>query len=429
MGSTINYVNTVHIGSSAAVAANGTRLTALAKGQLALVNATTLTALNVAGAEGLSRGSTVYIASGNGDGTFKLSTPISGEGVDVYKGTSYVAPVQKNITVGKEGTSYDLPAESETEYTLNILIRDDQRPHGQKQTVERYNYKTNASATSGEVAFAISSLFAMKNGNGVKKEFNNRFVSLGVISSVTGGTAETEDVNAQFGSKILSYAGAPDVVEGQYLAITADDSNGTSKQYVYLVVKVDAINNVVELDTPFMQTTGLVAAADVLIRTSSAQLAGNHAFDIIGLVPSDDWNGIDEYEVVDFEASYFASGNTDLDGEEAITEVVAKLKPGAGSPYQVHDLAYDAQGYQGVNSRTRWYDNNINPDTGVNFAAGYDTITIVHKGKYLTDFQNFDNAPLSTTIVMEDGSAQATGFTAILNGFFNTVLGKGAITL
>jgi hypothetical protein len=428
--SNVNHVNTVHVGTNAAVAAAGTKLQALAKGQMALVDSATMTALDVAGAQALSSRATVYIAVGEGGGTFKLSSAIKGNLVNSYAGQSYVAPVQKNMEVGKNAAgAFLLPAEDETEYQLNILINDDQRPHGQKQTRDQYNYTTKVSATSGEVAFAIASLFGQKFANGNFKQYGSRWVTLGIVSDVTAGAVGVgEDMTFTFGSKVVSVATTPTVAAGDYLEVTANDSNGTSKAYHYLIVDVDTTNDLVYLDTPFGLPSATVVVANLGTYNQATADAAEYAFDIIALVPTDDWNGIDEYEVVDFDASYFASANIGLDGEEADTNIVADTNPGTGTGYQVFDLVYHAQGYEGVNSRTRWFDHHINPDNEAVVGSAYDMLTIGFDAEFRSDFQDTQKAPKAATLALLDGEAQSSGFVAILDGFFSDVLGFTAIT-
>jgi hypothetical protein len=429
MSSNVNYVNTLHIGSSEAAALVGTVAPSLKKGQLALIDAKTGAALDVAGAEALTRNSTVFVATGLGGGYSRLSTPIQGKLVERYAGTPFTPSVQKRIKVGKsDASTFTFIPEDETEYQLNILINDDQRPHGQKQTRDQFHYTTGSGATSGEVCIAIASLFGMKWANGTFKTYGERWVNLVVVSDIAGATAETSDANGIFGSKVLKLTGAPVVAAGEFLTITGVNSNGETLNSVHLVTKVDATNNIVFLDSVFPFETGLVSAGDLNSNDAATQLAANHAFDIIGLVPSDDWNGIDEYEVVDFDAALYATKNTQLDGQEADVFVVDELVSGTGSPYQVYDLEWDTAGYNGVNSRFRWFDNNINPDTGVDFSKGYGMISIVYSSGQIGDFQDKMFSPLKTDIALEKDSPQATDFLAILDAFFGTVLGGEPIT-
>lgn len=428
MSSTLNYANTVHIGSGATTAAVGTKLRELAKGQMGLFDSTTLLALDVAGAQALSPKAEVFIATGLGNGEFRKSLKITGDGVERYAGTAYTAPVQLNLQVGKDGATYSLPVNAETEYQLNIRINDDQRIHGQKETVERYHYTTSLSPTSSEVVLAMLSLFGQDEANGSFKKYGNRWVTMGAVSDVSGA-ALLQDASFEFGSKTVFFAGAPGVVAGDYLKVTAVDSNGTSKAYNYLIVSVDAVNNIVVLDTPYALSTGTVLAANLETYDQATADAANYAFDIVALVPSEDWNQIDTYEVVSFDASYFEAKNPGLDGKEAVVSTLAALNPGAGTGYQVYDLEYFAQGYVGVNSRINYYDVLKFNKAYTDVTADYGIVSIQHTLKDRSDFNMPYPNPLSTQLCIVDGSDQATNFVAILNGFFEDVLGFAAITL
>jgi hypothetical protein len=299
-------------------------------------------------------------------------------------------------------------------------MKDEYRIYNQKQTRDLLNYKTGVGATSGEIAFALLSLFGMKWANGTYKTYGKRWVSMGLISdAVTGAVGVGEDMTITFGSKVVSVATTPTVNAGDYLSITANDSNGASKKYHYLIVSVDTTNNTVTLDSPVMLPSGTVLVAALGTYAQAAADAANYAFDIIGLVPSDDWNGIDEYEVVDFDSAYTVAGDVSI-GEPAAadTYVVQKLINGAGSPYQVYDAEFKAAGYRGVNSRTRWYDSSINPASEVDFAAGYGQVTIMFNGRERTDFQDTVGTPQMVNIYLADGGDQSTNFVAILDGFF-----------
>lgn len=147
--------------------------------------------------------------------------------------------------------------------------------------------------------------------------------------------------------------------------------------------------------------------------------------------PMRSWNKIDEFEVVDFESA-ISVVNTDYEAYGEVTEAVALTIP-QGSPYQVYDAKFKAEGYNGVNSRLRWFDSNINPDiySQIDFSATYNNITVVFETEYRKDFQDIGKAPKSATIFTVDGSAQdddTSGFVDILNGWFSSVLGFDAIT-
>jgi hypothetical protein len=429
---TLNQVNTVFVDNGAAVAAVSTTLSSLAPGQFALVDANSMLALDVAGVgTNLNAKSTVYIAVGEVGGGFKLTNPIKGDSVKKYDGTGYSAAVNKILNVGTGG----LPIANETEYELIVLINDDQRPHGQKQTRDVYSYTTSSAATQLELAIAINSLFWMRSQNGSIKEYNDRFVSLNVVGSSAFATNFDNGFTATEGSKILEFGGTgakystgSDIAVGDYLKIQVTNVNGATVEYVWLVAGVDGAT--VTLDTPFNFASGAYANTTGQAIVEATADDDNYSFDIAGLTPSDSWNGIDTYEVVDFDSSFFASDNPGNDGDQAAVTVVNALEAGIGTGYQVHDMEYAAQGYLGVNSRTRWFDNNINPATDAVVTNAYDIVTIAYEKEFLGDFQQTLTSPCTATLALLDGGAQATattGFVAILDAWFEDVLGFGAV--
>lgn len=442
--SNVNHVNTVQIESGAnPVAGVGTPLQSLAKGQFALIESNTMTALDVAGAQALSANATVYIAVGQGGGEFLLSSKISGKDVTKYAGTDFASPMEQTMVVG--GTSLavtditGLPIADETEYELIILIKDDQRVHGQKQTREVYSYVTGQSATQSEAAFAISSLFEARKQNGTDKKYGGRFVTLGVVASNTFATNGDNPATVVKGSKVISfataatYSGGTDIAAGDVIQANTINSNGTSSYVNHLVVSVNGLN--VTLDTPIHNIegatggSGIWAAADIEAIPEAIVPTLNYGFEITALVPSDDWNGIDTYETVMFDASYFASKDPTNDGTQAPSATVVAYLPGAGTGYQVYDVEYFAQGYRGVNSRTRWFDKEINPDFAAVVSSSYDSLTIVFSTEYRTDFQNTAKAPKAANLFFLNGSTQGTtGFVDILNGWFADVLGQSPVT-
>ena len=160
MSSTKNYVNTVHIGSG--TNSGATTLATIQKGDLFLVNAKTMEVLDGTSVATLTQNDSVFIASGIGRvGEFRLSEKIVGREVTQYAGTEFIESKNQLTYVGYNALAGagSLPIEEEVEYQLNIVILDDQRVHGQKQTRELYNYTSGVGATQAEVAFAISSLF------------------------------------------------------------------------------------------------------------------------------------------------------------------------------------------------------------------------------------------------------------------------------
>ena len=241
------------------------------------------------------------------------------------------------------------------------------------------------------------------------------------------------------GSKVISFATAATYSTGTAIAVgdviqaAVTNSNGGTSYVNHLVIAVDGLK--VTVDTPISIATGATggagsfAAADIEVIPEASVDTYGYGFEIRSLVAMDDWNGIDTYEVVNFQASFYDTANASNDGAEAEVIVSNEIKPGIGTGYQVHDLEYFAQGYRGVNSRTRWFDNHINPATEANIASAYNLITIVFTQSSLVEFQTTETMPKTANIALLDGGSnnQNANFAAILDAFFDGVLGQGAI--
>ena len=358
-----------------------------------------------------------------------------------FSATAFEAPKQLELRVGADGPAASditglipiVGIQDETEYQLTILIKDDQRPHGQKQARDVYSHVTGINASEYEVAFSLLKLFATKGQNGSKKDYSGRFVGMDIISKgAFSATADNDGVFVQ-NSKVVTFAsgalsGGVAIATGDVLQVEVTDSNGATKAISLKVESSDGTN--VTLETPFMYAGGTVTSTDIDVKVAADASAASelYAFSITALKPSAYWNGIDTYETVLFDASFFESKNSGNDGESAPSFVSQAYIPGAGTGYQVHDMVYFAQGYRGVNSRMRWFDNNINPVNDADISASYGIVNINFEAEYRTDFQNKAKAPKSAQIAIVDGSANATGFVAILNAYFGA-LGFGAVSL
>jgi hypothetical protein len=98
-----------------------------------------------------------YIAKGVGAGQVVLSNPIQTKNLTKVTRSGYSAAVELVKAIGYNGTSGALntPLDS-TEYQLNLVFLDDQRPwSGERQTRRSFSYVTSASATQDEIAQAF----------------------------------------------------------------------------------------------------------------------------------------------------------------------------------------------------------------------------------------------------------------------------------
>lgn len=446
--SNVNHVNTIQIetGDNATASITGGRLNALADGQFALVSSEGLVALTAVAAAALAPSSSVYIALGEGGGSFSLSGRIQGNMVTATSQTAHVAAVRQAQNVGS--LTEGLTIADESEYNLNILFHQDHGIRHQKQVRAMYSVKTGVGATQYDVAWGIKELFEVKKQNGTVQDFGSRFVDLNVLTTVVHAedTIAAVDMapilNSSFATITTDdthYDTDKTIAAGDVLIIQTYDGNGNNIDVCYKVKSFTDTGTagLIEFTTPVRHINGRAggATSGVWDHTDIHVLSPNHStpvtlaamefyFRIEALDPMDDWNGIDTNETIRFDSVF---SDVSAGGGYVNGTVATAYNPGVGTANQVFDMEYAAAGYKGVNSRVRWYDAGLNAASRVNMAWGYDTITIGYNAAYRTDFQNMALAPKTAQLFFnENDSVQANSFIDILNAYFNmAALGHG----
>lgn len=422
MSSNVNRVNTVHIGDGVNSAAAATlTLPTIAKGDLVLLDDKYQVIGTNADALNLGINATVYVAVGIASGEAIISSPIVG-GMVSKVGSSKYAPALPQIDyIGFNGTGGSFTVNDESEYQLNIVTLDDQRVHGQKQTVERYNYTTDSDATQEELAFGIAFLFGQRKANGTNKTFNGRFVKLEVLTN-GAFTASDNDVAVVQGSTRIVFNTAAEYGTGTpYAAGDLIRLGGTGATEA--VYKIDSVSGTtVTLTTPYQGTSGTILAAN----SGNVAANGDFGFKITALTPV--WNGIDTYEYMKFDVSMY-----DVKRSSSAPFTVTKAQKaygGVGTYREVYDAEYFAQGYQGVNSRTEWWDKAFSrtPEFNADATKTYNVISVEFTGTERTDFQNTRTNPKSVQIYIpvvstppvdgEQAFNAGDEFVHIFNGFF-----------
>lgn len=420
--SNVNNVNRVLIGDGTNVSASTTHISGISKGDLFLVNESNQIVATNTAAGALAKFEKVYIAAGIGAGIAVLSSPIQGNTVSKFEGTTYAEASEQVTILGFDGTgTTNIPFAASTEYRLRILIKDSQRVQGQRSTIFDVNYTSSVTDTAGSVAKSVATLFAQKEMgenfiyDKVKLEriSNGSYTALAANATVTNGSKTvtctghglTTQVFVRIGGSVLGSAGT-----------------GTQSP-VYGVKKID--NNTLELDLPYVGPTGTILAANIGKLSSVTQFG----FKLTGIgqdssIVRGGNEPLDEYEWINFDAVYSIADEKNV-ADRALTTNVSKVDPGQGYWKQVADREEKAKGYLGDTSKRRYYDKRIN--SVVDPTKGYNSIVITHSAIMTGEFQGQYSAPLLTEIYIPTGSAQATGsgnnFLHILNGFFGTKLG------
>lgn len=87
-----------------------------------------------------------------------ISPRLTKNSIKAHRGTSYAAAVEQVSYIGDNGTTGDINAVNDTEYSLSVRFDWDKDIYQQRSDVKHYNYTSDASATSLEIANAFIAL-------------------------------------------------------------------------------------------------------------------------------------------------------------------------------------------------------------------------------------------------------------------------------
>lgn len=361
----------------------------------------------------------VRIALGitNADGTTGalISNPINlaTKGLRKVTKAAYEAPTDGLLTFGYDGTTSTIPTPSNsTEYMLKVLIKDDQRDHGNKPTNQTYNYTTDASATAGELAFG----FAKQVQRDCYSGNTNSYIFAWVLTNGTYVALTNNATVTQFSNRIVSTAHG--LAVGQFVRI----GGTTTTTPVYKVATiVDA--NTFTIEGLYMGTSGTVLAANILGNTVAPTSFG------LQLKARDPNTGrfyFDPYTKVYFTAGIGLAenlGTTSLIAPVATTPTFE----GIGFWRQVKDLELEALGFEGITTRTSWYEN-----AGINATARavtnntYNLVTIEFDNQGYLGTQYASNYPEQLIVAFYSSTAptnstKQTNFLATLESLAESV--------
>jgi hypothetical protein len=336
----------------------------------------------------------IYIAQGIAAGKAVMSLPISLKHVTSVRRGAYSAPAEQVTHVGYVGSgSASLKAPlNNTEYTMIIQYKEDQRITPNKASRDVYSYITDSAATYSDIASAF-----------VRKINNNRFSKVSaVVLSGHAGTAitGTGTITATNGSKTITAGTDIDAVMavGDYIRIASTAVTGA----VYKIVSMDTTAQTATLDSPFEGATISASAEGNHEYISAANFEANP----VGIKLTAEaiaYNGIDLYTKVSFDVSMYAED----EDVETITYTTAKAD-GQGYWQQIRDMEYFAQGYLGVSNRTLFPSGNLGSGTPATRAVEgtlYNTLIIEHFMEIPGDLQGQYKAPMTTVIAFASASA------------------------
>jgi type 1 fimbria pilin len=391
----------------------------IAAGDLVLVKADMTVVQTNAAAQALSKTEPVYIAMGTGAGEFRLSSPIYPKNVISFKGKAYAAPAEQVSYLGFNGTDGTISVSNSTEYVLRMILKDDLRVQPHRQTRNQYHYVTDSTATVVELISALTEQAA--------RDVNWRKIKAEMVTDGTFGVLGGSSTLAvtKGSKKATASSGSHGLVAGDLVRI-----GGTGATVP--VYEVESIaTTTIYFKVPYQGTTETVANASVGEITGAA----NYGIKLTGVAI--DFNGIDYYQKVSFDASLAPINGVISEATQFRT--TTKMSKGIGFYQQIRDMEYHAQGHLGVTNRTVFPNDELQYTSlfKYNSAASYHIITIEHDDEHTFFLENKGKSPVTTVIAIPQGH-QATlnaqvvdgtdeNFAYTLAGLFTTALGLDAL--
>jgi hypothetical protein len=418
MGKAVERVLVTNVTS----ANTGTSLATIANGDILVFNRKMGTALT--GSPTISSNADndeIYICAGLApEGSMKLlsSWPIKVKSVTSAKLSTYVAPVEKVQTIpfGSLTISDNSQYEFDIIYNnpVDIVLQ-------QKAQAERYYYKTSNNASQAELAFAM----AVRAGNDKNANISRKVEvtsANGTFTASSGGAATMTQYSNTF-TIVESAGGANDA--GKY---AADASNmavgdilaiggtaaGTALYKITAVSGVGTALATITVSEVYQGASGFVSATNLRVVTGITSY--NLVITGIPIAP----NVIDLYDKVNFDSTLFESDGPVI--PEFVVSTTTPLQYGTGFWQQVKDKEFLSGGYLGIQNRTMWPGNQLNPPTHAVAGNQYDLLTITHSEKIVDGINGVQENPLITTIAFKsDVTTKRAEVVDILESLFESV--------
>lgn len=410
--------------------------------------------LTTAAAALVSDMDSIHILYGTGDQEFELSPPMNKYSVQKATRSEAVAPTYQETYIGLNADgSGSLPINALTEYRINVLTLDDQRPgNGEKPTFLRANATSVDTNQTNLVDALIKNIYTQGyNGTKVDRQLPFRLMANASLVAPTAQVA-SNDITAYNGSKLCSSAGTftlafggATISVGDFISFYAF-ADATSTTAVYDTYQIEQIitDSTIILSRPYSGPTKTFdSTATNNTQHTTDSLAGQPA----GLVvrTEDDFgtfeDGLNTWTQAKFETNLLeiTPGNY-ADVKTAIVAALvtnsAETTQGVGFWKAMYDLEWDTQAYKGVNSRARWFDVDLNPPliTKEQFDVLGITSYVVYNiemDTYSIGSQSTITNPIAITTILPTGSAQADNtaggatfarFGEILESYLSNVL-------
>lgn len=141
------------------VAQNATSLADIDAGEIVFIDKGG-NLLNAAALANLGDNDIFYIVEGKrGNNVSHIISPrLTKKSITAHRGSSYAAAVQQVSYIGDNGSTGDINASNSTEYSLSVSFGWDKDIYSKRRDVKHYNYTSDASATSTEIATAFVNL-------------------------------------------------------------------------------------------------------------------------------------------------------------------------------------------------------------------------------------------------------------------------------
>lgn len=334
----------------------------------------------------------LFLACGSEDGTVITSTPINLKQVTRVTLSDYLAPVEKVMRIGYNGTSGTITTPSNNqEWRFIIAYKDDQRFQNQRMSRSVVNYVTDSVASTLEL---VSHSVGLMNDSRDKRT---------KVEMITNGTATLAAVTAtaSYDSKTIITSAAPAFAVGDVIRIGTNTT--TTGAYV-----VRAINGtIVTLSSKYQGTSGAGLSINVMTAITA------YGIQITGIkIP---YNGIDLYQKCDFDC--FLSpvlGPTDNAEAKAVS---VQMVEGNGYWQQVRDEEYLANAWRGDTNRMMFPVKSIQLNTHLNDDSyTYRIFTVEYFDEHNGDLQGQYKSPMSAYVAFKTtagaASANETDFLA-----------------
>ena len=395
------------------------KLSDVTKGGLYLVKSdgTIQTAVTAAN---LTKDDTVFIASCFENGKIIKSALMKGTDVKTYVGSSYVAPVQQVSYVGFNGTDGSLPTTVSTDFRLRLTFKGTHVLSTRSPWFADSIYTSGSTTTQAQVAAGIVDNYYINN-----KAANPYAVAERVQDGAKIAMTGTGNITVKKGSNVISAVSAIEAVlnVGDGIVFGTTDTSAT-----YVIASMDVATDTATLDTPYQGVSDTFTAAELNATVAAELASADYGIKLTGQPIDQILPDYDRYSITMFDVAFSDMANQGA--LDIVAQVTYDTKPVLGNGYykQVRIDERASQTYNGWHAKTSY--EHKKPVSLVDETDDYDSITIESNVHMLGDFRQYtDEAQVAKIYIPVDPSTQGTEFSAILNAYFNTVLGFTAVSL